>query len=102
MDMVALAFNIRNGWQISVKFKAGLVYTASSRTAMTTLVRPCQRERDRERETERDRDTDRERLRERQRGMPLIPALRRQRLADLCEVKDSLVYIVSSRIARVT
>jgi hypothetical protein len=27
--------------------------------------------------------------------MPLIPALRRQRLADLCEFKASLVYIAS-------
>lgn len=32
--------------------------------------------------------------------MPLIPALVRQRPADLCEFKASLVYIVSSRIAR--
>ena len=30
--------------------------------------------------------------------MCLIPALRRQRLADLCEFKASLVYRVSARI----
>ena len=34
--------------------------------------------------------------------MPLIPALGRQRQADLCEFKASLVYIVSSRPARAT
>jgi hypothetical protein len=34
--------------------------------------------------------------------MPLIPALRRQRQADLCEFKASLVYIASSRIAGAT
>ena len=32
--------------------------------------------------------------------MPLIPALKRQRQVDLCEFEASLVYIVSSRIAR--
>jgi hypothetical protein len=31
-----------------------------------------------------------------------LPALRRQRQADLCEFKDSLVYRVSSRTARAT
>ena len=31
---------------------------------------------------------------------PLISALRRQRQADLCDFKVSLVYIVSSRTAR--
>ena len=31
---------------------------------------------------------------------PLIPALRRQRWVDLCEFAASLVYRVSSRIAR--
>ena len=30
--------------------------------------------------------------------MPLIPALGRQKQADLCEIEDSLVYRVSSRI----
>ena len=34
--------------------------------------------------------------------MPLIPALGRQRQADLCEFKASLVYSVSSRTARAT
>jgi hypothetical protein len=34
--------------------------------------------------------------------MPLIPALRRQRQADLCEFKVSLVYRMSSRTARAT
>ena len=34
--------------------------------------------------------------------MPLIPALRRQRQEELCELKASLVYSVSSRIARAT
>ena len=34
--------------------------------------------------------------------MPLIPALRRQRQADLCEFEASLVYIASSRTARAT
>ena len=29
--------------------------------------------------------------------MPLIPALRRQRQADLCEIKDRLVYRASAR-----
>ena len=32
---------------------------------------------------------------------PLIPVLGRQRQVDLCEFEDSLVYIVSSGIARV-
>jgi hypothetical protein len=32
----------------------------------------------------------------------LIPAIRRQRQADLCEFKASLIYRVSSRIARDT
>ena len=32
--------------------------------------------------------------------MPLIPALRKQRQADLCEFEASLVYIASSRTAR--
>ena len=32
--------------------------------------------------------------------MPLIPALGKQRQVDLCEFKASLVYQVSSRIAR--
>ena len=32
--------------------------------------------------------------------LPLIPVLRRQRQADLCEVKDILVYRVSSRTAK--
>ena len=32
--------------------------------------------------------------------MPLIPALRRQRQADLCEFKASLVYRDSSRTVR--
>jgi hypothetical protein len=32
--------------------------------------------------------------------MPLIPTLRRQRQEDFCEFKASLVYRVSSRIAR--
>jgi hypothetical protein len=32
--------------------------------------------------------------------MPLIPALERQRQADLCEFEDSLVYKTSSRTAR--
>jgi hypothetical protein len=31
---------------------------------------------------------------------PLVPALRRQRQADLCEFKSSLVYIMSPRTAR--
>jgi hypothetical protein len=30
---------------------------------------------------------------------PLVPALRRQRQADLCEFKANLVYIASSRPA---
>ena len=34
--------------------------------------------------------------------MPLIQALRRQRQADLCEFKASLVYTMSSRTARAT
>jgi hypothetical protein len=34
--------------------------------------------------------------------VPLIPALRRQRQADLCEFKACLVYITSSRIAKAT
>jgi hypothetical protein len=34
--------------------------------------------------------------------MPLISALGRQRQVDLCEFKASLVYRVSSRIARAT
>ena len=34
--------------------------------------------------------------------MPLIPALRRQRQVNLCELKDSLVYRVISRTARPT
>ena len=33
---------------------------------------------------------------------PLVPALRMQKQADLCELKSSLVYIVSSRPARAT
>ena len=33
---------------------------------------------------------------------PLIPALRRQRQADLCEFKSSLIYRASSRAARAT
>jgi hypothetical protein len=32
--------------------------------------------------------------------VPLIPVLRRQRQMDVCEFKASLVYRVSSRIAR--
>jgi hypothetical protein len=32
----------------------------------------------------------------------LIPALGRQRQADLCEFKDNLVYRISSRIVRAT
>ena len=34
--------------------------------------------------------------------MPVIPALGRQRQADLCEFKASLIYSVSSRTARAT
>lgn len=34
--------------------------------------------------------------------MPFIPTLGRQRQLDLCEFKTSLVYIVSSRLARVS
>jgi hypothetical protein len=34
--------------------------------------------------------------------MPLIPALRRQRLAELCEFKSSLVCIVRFRTAKAT
>lgn len=33
-------------------------------------------------------------------GTPLIPALRKQRHADLCEFKDSLVYKANARTAR--
>jgi hypothetical protein len=33
-------------------------------------------------------------------GTPLIPALRRQRQADLCDFEASLVYRASSRTAR--
>jgi len=33
---------------------------------------------------------------------PLIPALKRQREADVCEIKDSLVYRVSSRVGNAT
>jgi len=33
---------------------------------------------------------------------PLIPALRRQRQADHCEFEASLVYRMSSRIAKAT
>ena len=33
---------------------------------------------------------------------PLILALKRQRQVDLCEFEDSLDYMISSRIARVT
>jgi hypothetical protein len=33
---------------------------------------------------------------------PLIPALRRQRQADLCECENSLIYGGSSRTARAT
>ena len=32
--------------------------------------------------------------------MPLIPTLEGQKLGDLCEFKESLVYIVSSKTAR--
>ena len=32
--------------------------------------------------------------------MPLVPALRRQRQADLCEFIVSMVYLVSFRTAR--
>ena len=35
-------------------------------------------------------------------GIPLIPALGRQRQVDLCEFKASLVYRVVSRTARAT
>jgi len=34
--------------------------------------------------------------------VPLIPALGRQRQADLCEFKSSLVYRESSRITKTT
>jgi hypothetical protein len=34
--------------------------------------------------------------------IPLIPALERQRLEDLCEFEDSLVHSVSSRTGRAT
>ena len=34
--------------------------------------------------------------------MLLIPAPRRQWKVDLCELEDSLVYIVNSRLARAT
>jgi hypothetical protein len=34
--------------------------------------------------------------------MPLIPALQRERQADLCKLKANLVYRVSSRTARAT
>ena len=34
--------------------------------------------------------------------MPLIPAFKTQRQADLLEFKASLIYIVSSRITRAT
>jgi hypothetical protein len=34
--------------------------------------------------------------------MPLIPALRSQRQVDLCVLKASLIYIVSSRTAKAT
>jgi hypothetical protein len=34
--------------------------------------------------------------------MPLVPAFKRQRQADLCAFKASLVYRVSSRTARAT
>jgi hypothetical protein len=34
--------------------------------------------------------------------MPLIPVLKRQRQADLCEFKASLVYRVNFRTARAT
>jgi hypothetical protein len=34
--------------------------------------------------------------------MPLIPVLGRQRQTDLCEFKASLIYRLSSRIARAT
>jgi hypothetical protein len=34
--------------------------------------------------------------------MPLNTALRRQRQADLCDFKDSMVYRVDSSIARAT
>ena len=33
---------------------------------------------------------------------PLIPALGKQRKADLCEFEPSLVYIVSTRIGKTT
>ena len=35
-------------------------------------------------------------------GAPLVPVLGRQRQAELCEFEASLVYRVSSRIARAT
>jgi hypothetical protein len=35
-------------------------------------------------------------------GTPLIPTLGRQRQVDLCELEASLVYRVSSRVARAT
>jgi hypothetical protein len=35
-------------------------------------------------------------------GTPLIPTFERLRQADLCEIKPSLVYRVSSRTARAT
>ena len=34
--------------------------------------------------------------------MPLIPALEKQKQADFCELKASLVYIESSRTVRAT
>lgn len=34
--------------------------------------------------------------------MPLIPALGRQKQADLCEFEASLIYIESSRTTRAT
>jgi hypothetical protein len=57
--MVALAFNLRRGWQISVKFKAGLGLHSKFQDCHDHISKTLS-ERERERERDRDRDTDRD------------------------------------------
>ena len=75
------------GRQIS-EFEASLVYKVRSRTARATQRNPASK--------------NQKNLASHSSTLPLFPILGRQKQADLCEFKASLVYRASCRIARST
>jgi hypothetical protein len=86
------------GRQIS-EFQDSLVYRVSSRTARAIQRNPVSKNKTKQNKTKQNKTKQTKNPTQTFWHKPLVPVLGRQRQKDLCEFKDRLVYMESSRTA---